>query len=93
MTTGVAMTIKAHFDGKTIVPDEPVDLPVNSPLQISVEINGVSFVDPPDGAPPTVGELRKAGLMGAWKDRTDIVDSIAFAGDLRRRAELRGSAE
>ncbi len=24
--------IRAHFDGRVIVPDEPVDLPVNTPL-------------------------------------------------------------
>ena len=24
--------IKAHFDGKTIVPDEPVDLPTDTPI-------------------------------------------------------------
>ena len=29
-------TIRAHFDGKVIVPDEPVDLPVNEPLQVEL---------------------------------------------------------
>lgn len=29
----MAIVIRAHFDGKTIVPDEPVDLPVNEPLE------------------------------------------------------------
>lgn len=28
--------IKAHFDGKVLVPDEPVDLPVNQPLEVYV---------------------------------------------------------
>jgi len=27
------MVIRAHFDGKTLVLDEPVDLPVNEPLE------------------------------------------------------------
>ena len=26
--------IKAHFDGKVLVLDEPVDLPVNQPLEV-----------------------------------------------------------
>ena len=26
--------IRAHFDGKVIVPDEAVDLPVDSPLEV-----------------------------------------------------------
>jgi flagellar hook-basal body complex protein FliE len=30
-------TIKAHFDGKTIVPDEPADLPIGQPLTVHVE--------------------------------------------------------
>ena len=30
-------TLRAHFDGKVIVPDEPVDLPVNQPLIVRVE--------------------------------------------------------
>jgi hypothetical protein len=30
-------TLKGHFDGKVLIPDEPVDLPVNCPLHIKVE--------------------------------------------------------
>ena len=30
-------TINAHFDGKVLVPDEPVQLPVNEPLRVSVQ--------------------------------------------------------
>ena len=29
-------TLTAHFDGRVLVPDEPVKLPVNQPLRISV---------------------------------------------------------
>jgi hypothetical protein len=29
--------INAHFDGKTIIPDEVVDLPVGQPLQVRIE--------------------------------------------------------
>ncbi len=37
------MTIRAHFDGSVIVPDEPVDLPVDAPLELEVKkTNGVS---------------------------------------------------
>ena len=27
----------AHFDGKSLLPDEPVALPTNKPLQVTVE--------------------------------------------------------
>ena len=33
----IRMTIRAHFDGKVIVPDEPVELPAGTPLTIRVE--------------------------------------------------------
>jgi hypothetical protein len=28
--------VKAHFDGKVLVPDGPVDLPINCPLELAV---------------------------------------------------------
>jgi len=30
--------LKAHFDGKVLVPDEPVDLPVDRDLEIQVNL-------------------------------------------------------
>ncbi len=30
-------TIRAHFDGSVIVPDEPVDLPVGEPLEVLIK--------------------------------------------------------
>jgi ssDNA-specific exonuclease RecJ len=29
-------TVKVHFDGSVLVPDEPVDFPLNRPLELSV---------------------------------------------------------
>jgi len=41
------MTVRAHYDGKVIVPDEPVDLPVNTPLDLDVRpANGTPAVAP-----------------------------------------------
>jgi hypothetical protein len=34
--------------------------------------------------------LRESGLIGMWKNRTDIKDSVKFARRLRRDAEKRG---
>jgi hypothetical protein len=36
----MSVTIRVHYDGKVLVPDEPVDLPVNEPL--AAELNVVS---------------------------------------------------
>lgn len=30
--------ITAHFDGKAIIPDEPVQLPVGQPLRVQIEV-------------------------------------------------------
>ena len=30
-------TLNAHFDGRVIVPDEPIDLPTNQPLIVHIE--------------------------------------------------------
>ena len=83
------MTIRCHFDGKVIVPDEPIELPVNQPLYVTVE-NGAVLVDPPNGKPLTAQELANSPLVGIWANRKDIRDSTEFSRDLRRRAERRG---
>jgi hypothetical protein len=80
----MTMSIKAHFDGKAIVPDEPVNLPINQPLRIEVDV----AAGEPRGM--TGEEIARSGFAGLWKDRGDIGDTLEFARDLRRRAELRG---
>ena len=37
----------------------------------------------------TAASLLESGLVGLWEDRADIGDSVAFARQLRRRAERR----
>jgi hypothetical protein len=31
-------SLTAHFDGKVIVPDEPVQLPIGQPLRVVIEV-------------------------------------------------------
>jgi hypothetical protein len=83
------MTIKCHFDGKVLVPDEPVSLPVNQSMNVVVEEPEFAFIDPP-GGPATVGNLIDSGFIGGWSHRAEITDSVEFAHDLRRQAERRG---
>ena len=70
---------KAHFDGKAIIPDEPIDLPTGTPL----------FVLAGKKRPMTGKDLLESGLIGIWKDRTDIKDSAAYARQLREEAQTR----
>jgi hypothetical protein len=34
----MAIVIRAHYDGKAIVPDEPVDLPVDTPITAELTV-------------------------------------------------------
>jgi hypothetical protein len=36
------MTVNAHFDGKVIIPDEPLDLPPNQALIVRIEPVGAA---------------------------------------------------
>jgi hypothetical protein len=53
----MSMTIRAHFDGKVLVPDEPLELPVDQPLEIEVHLPSSEVIIlprplPPAGKPP-----------------------------------------
>ncbi|HFC11440.1 MAG TPA: hypothetical protein ENJ56_01255 [Anaerolineae bacterium] len=37
----------------------------------------------------TVQEFRESGLIGLWKDRDDIQDTLAYARNLREQAQNR----
>ena len=39
---GLLMMVNAHFDGRAIIPDEPLDLPPNQALVVQIESVGAS---------------------------------------------------
>jgi hypothetical protein len=45
-------TFKAHWDGKVIVPDEPVELPEGEKLEITAAPAASGPFGPPDPLPP-----------------------------------------
>ena len=77
--------LKAHFDGKVIVPDEPVDLRPGDPLLVHVQTLSTT-------TPLTAQDLARSTLVGLWRDRDDIQDSAAYARQLRDQAQRRRSA-
>ena len=83
------LTLKAHFDGKTIVPDEPVTFAAGTELTIHVEPATPAESEPDANRYPTIGELLSSGAFGGWADRTDITDSVAYARQLREKAQRR----
>lgn len=56
----MARIIRAHFDGRFIVPDEPVDLPAGQPLAVELLTGG----PPPNAAGAGAG----AGTAGEERD-------------------------
>lgn len=76
------VAIRGHFDGKVIVPDEPVQLPQNEPLLVRVDRMSERPL-------PTASELLSSGAVGLWRDRTDIEDTPGFARQLREQAQNR----
>ena len=64
----MTQTITAHFDGKVIVPDEPVQLPVGHPLRVHLEL-----------AEPA--EPRFAEFLGFAADLPDAPSDLAAQHD------------
>lgn len=64
----MTQSIAAHFDGKVIVPDEPVELPVGQPLRIHLELAA---------SPPP----RFADLLGFAADLPDVPSDLAAQHD------------
>jgi hypothetical protein len=67
-------TLKVYFDGRVFVPDEPVDLPLNRPLELSV----VSINKPP-GAVASLNKL--AELAQKYPIRSSMLADLAAQND------------
>ncbi len=77
------LRVRAHFDGKSIVPNEPLDLPKDQELEIEVRIM------------PRAGRRRSAkrlparvtsmAFFGMWADREDMKDSADWVRKERER--------
>ena len=79
------MTIKARYDGKVLVPDEPLDLPTDQRVEVDVRPLQAGS----DDQPMTAHELATGEWVGAWANRQDITDSTEFVREIRRRIDRR----
>jgi hypothetical protein len=61
----MAMIIRAHYDGKNIVPDEPVDLPLNQPIELEVKQEPRFLPWDPGKAAEAWESLKTMGVSGA----------------------------
>ena len=67
------IAINAHYDGKVIVPDEPVDLPPNQALIVRIEAKKV------DESPARESAL--AWLVANASDNTDVPADLSHQHD------------
>lgn len=83
-----SVTIKTTIPADhRLVVDVPPDVPTGPAEVVVTPIHGEEATHP-----CTLGDLLASDLVGIWKDRTDIRDSIDFARQLRQEAERRWRA-
>jgi hypothetical protein len=81
------LAIRAHFDGKVLVPDEPVDLPCNQPLVLRVEMDG----DPKSPASANLWDLleKYSGSIEAPADWSSQHDHYIHGTPKRPNQDLK----
>ena len=63
-----------------------LELPEDAPTG-DVELVLVVSPEKERSSESNVQEILNSGLVGIWKDRKDITDSVEYARELRRKAE------
>jgi hypothetical protein len=80
---------------KTVPPEQPEESPTRARDERDLD-DDFTFSSPLEDKPKTAQEQYRAlvenGFIGAWKDRTDMGDTLEYARLLRERAHqhLRG---
>ncbi len=81
------ISIKANIpENHKLMVDIPEDLPIG-PADVVVVI--VPEIGAVEKRGETAGDILKSPLLGMWKDRKDITDSLEFARKLREHSETR----
>lgn len=80
----MSLIIRAHFDGKAIVPDAKVDLPTDEPIEVEVRL----LPSLRDAAKPSKAEgfdITSMPFFGMWASREDMRDSVEWVREERAR--------
>ncbi|HZO90083.1 MAG TPA: hypothetical protein VFB38_17270 [Chthonomonadaceae bacterium] len=75
----MSVTIRAHYAGKVIVPDEPVDLPVDQPLEIELKVV-------PEETPASATRARKSQALERLLTRA--IHGLDIPAEALRREHL-----
>ena len=83
----MSVIIKAHFDGKTIVPDASINLPADQALEVELRLLPNSDKHASEAEPEQSGKLDITSLpfFGMWADRKDITDSAEWVHKEREK--------
>lgn len=72
----MSVKVRAHFDGKAIIPDEPVDLPVDKPLEAELTVLGQE-------------PARSAAREAAWRELLSRrISGLKISDESLRRENL-----
>ena len=79
----MSVRVRAHFDGKAIVPNEPLDLPQD--MELEVEVRFVTRAGRRRRAKRVVGGVTSMPFFGMWADREDMKDAAEWVRKERER--------
>ena len=78
--TEIMTTLKARFDGQVLVPEQPLELPTDCLLEVTVQ--------PIETATPALLQQRTLDLMRQWEREDADVSPDQVAQDERIAAEI-----
>ena len=89
----MSVIIKAHFDGKTIVPDSQVDIPANQPLEVEVRLlpKKTSHTTMTKTANKKL-DITSLPFFGMWSDREDMENSTEWVQKERENWKNRNTS-
>lgn len=79
----MSFRVLAHFDGKTIVPNEPLELPKDQELEVEIRVITGSRRKRRSKHP--IGRITSLPFFGMWADREDMKDGAAWVRKERER--------
>ncbi len=76
----MSVIIKAHFDGRTIVPDARIDLPADQALEVELRLlpTASKLSRASEAARGGKPDITSLPFFGMWADREDMADSAAW---------------
>jgi hypothetical protein len=88
----MSVIIRAHFDGRAIIPDSQLDLPPDQPMEVEVRL--ISPTGKTAASPKTASgkhDITSLPFFGMWADRKDMADSRQWVRKEREQWKSRVS--